>query len=32
VVGAAGFEPATPCAQDIIDAISCDFLQSARSA
>src|SRR5262245_59186993 len=29
VVGATGFEPATPCAQDFLIAFSCVFLQSA---
>jgi hypothetical protein len=26
VIGATGFEPATPCAQDTFSAFSCDFL------
>jgi hypothetical protein len=32
LVGATGLEPATPCAQDINSAISCDFPHSSRSA
>ena len=27
LVGATGFEPATPCAQDTFSAFSCDFLR-----
>jgi len=29
LVGATGFEPATPCAQAVIYAFSCDFLHSS---
>src|SRR5262245_46866342 len=32
VVGATGFEPATPCAQDTSSAFSCDFLRFPISA
>jgi len=32
VVGATGFEPATPCAQDTFSAFSCDFLHFPISA
>ena len=32
LVGATGFEPATPCAQDTFSAFSCDFLHFQISA